>query len=121
MDGDAGSRTSSKRIEWALRPPGVMLARGRVPVRGVCSGLKLAGDMALWRPVKGLIGEDIKYSASPGVPRMSGEEAELWLYIAVCHGGDAITGRGEGHPDRVSWIRGVLSYHGRRSKCSQAS
>lgn len=44
---------------------------------GVLWRFTTAGDSQLWRPVKGLIGDEIRYSASPGGPRISGEE--LWL------------------------------------------
>jgi hypothetical protein len=57
---------------------GLRLARGRG--RGRFAGVRdlaTIGDIQLWRPAKGLIGDEIKYWASPGGPRISGEE--LWL------------------------------------------
>lgn len=72
--GDPGSTTSSKRIECALFA-GLRLTRDRLA--GVRSRVELAGDRKLWRPTNGFIGDEIRYSASPGGPKMSGEELSL--------------------------------------------
>lgn len=65
---------SSKRMECALFA-GLRLTR--FPFAGVWRREKFAGDIQLWRPANGLVGDDIKKSASPGGPRMSGDELAL--------------------------------------------
>lgn len=77
--GEPGSMTSLNWIECALFA-GLRLTRDRDRLAGVRDLefiLPTMGDMKLWRPLKGLIGEEIRYWASPGGPRTSGEELRL--------------------------------------------
>ena len=57
---------------------GLRLTRDRDRLAGVRDlDFPTIGDIQLWRPANGLIGDEIRYWASPGGPRISGEE--LWL------------------------------------------
>lgn len=99
--------TSLNWIECALFV-GLRLTRGRGRGRdrlaGVCD-FPTIGDIQLWRPANGFIGDEIKYWASPGGPRISGEE--LWLRDEVdivdsCEGSSGGTRAAKGVEERTT-------------------